>query len=142
MFKYIALSAVISSTAVAGESANYGFTATSRTDPVFMGKCVIWRDALQRTDMNLLTSFVEPAFLAKRRVASEKELAKMSEKFRKRTGIDSYELLSMRFALGKDINFVNIDTQWEARDKRKQGNGGCSYAALGGGKWELMLVYF
>ena len=50
--------------AVKGQG-NYGFTASTNQDETFLDKCRICRSALEKADVDTLTSFVNPDFLAK-----------------------------------------------------------------------------
>jgi hypothetical protein len=116
---------------------NYGFTATSNQDEIFLAKCMIYRSALEHSDMSTLETFVEPALLESKPDAVRSLLMKTSKNFIKRISMDGYELKSMIIKPVNNPNYATVGTLWDARAGMYSGNGSCGYTKLANGTWRI-----
>lgn len=116
---------------------NYGFTATSNQDEIFLAKCMIYRSALEHSDMSTLETFVEPALLESKPDAVRSLLMKTSKNFIKRISMDGYELKLMIIKPVNNPNYATVGTLWDARAGMYSGNGSCGYTKLANGTWRI-----
>ncbi|MCL1037389.1 hypothetical protein L2750_09500 [Shewanella submarina] len=139
MMQYLILLLAISFGAVASEFNNFDFSATDNSDPLFIEKCQIYRDALKQKDIETIKTFISPEFFSK--PGFDKALQGLIRRFDKQTEKPQYSEVSKSLdkLSNPDVAGVTIRYEYKYKQGKGGGNAGCTFDRMENGNWKIRL---
>lgn len=142
---YLAIAAALTiSLPCLASPTNYGFTAKNNQDPVFLDKCLAFRDALTANDIPVLVSYVDPALLAKYPKRMAQGMAKRAKKMQKITSKPGYKVEKAYVVKQEDLahpspNIAAVTVLASTGPNSTPIRSGCAFKRLDNGTWSYVI---